>query len=420
MHADHSNLVIPEPINMTSTRPLRVCHVAYTFYEFDNRVMRYVETLSARGDQVDVVALRRPGYAWRESTGAVCLYRIQRRSTNEKRAWTYLFKILWFCLKSTCLVTALQLRRRYDVVHVHNIPDFLVFVAWLPKLMGAHVILDIHDIVPELYSGKFAASSGSAVFRSLVAVEQLCCRFADHVIVANHIWYDRLILRSVPAMKCTTILNYPDLAIFKPLPDKGRSKVPGFLILYPGSLNHHQGVDIAIRAFALVRDRMPDAEFHIYGRGPALDELIRLAHNSGLDGSVKFMESVGITRIATVMASASVGVVPKRADGFGNEAFSTKIFEFMACGVPMIVSRTRVDEYYFNERLVNFFQPGNAADLADVLLRTYRNPAEQIERVRAAQDFAERYSWQVRSADYRFLVDSLVAGSVCQDAAAVL
>ena len=154
---------------------------------------------------------------------------------------------------------------------------------------------------------------------------------------------------------------------------------------------------------------MPDAEFHIYGQGPALPELIELARDTGVQDSVKFMESVGVARIAAIMASASVGVVPKRADGFGNEAFSTKTFEFMACGVPLIVARTRIDQYYFNDRLVNFFEPGNWSDLAGVLLRVYQQPGEQVERVRAAEVFARRNSWEVRSADYRSLIDVLVA-----------
>ena len=236
----------------------------------------------------------------------------------------YLLKILWFWLKSTLLVTALQLRRRYDVVHVHNVPDFLVFGAWLPKVMGARVILDIHDILPKLYARKFNVSDSSGVFRLLLALERASCRFADHVVVANHLWHDRLVSRSVPMWKCTPIMNYPDLSVFKPVDSTDRTVKPRFLVLYPGTLNYHQGVDIAVRAFAQVRAQMPDAEFHIYGRGPALTDLIGLARDLGVSNSVKFMDSVGLSQIAFVMASASVGVVPKRADGFGNEAFDTE------------------------------------------------------------------------------------------------
>ena len=81
------------------------------------------------------------------------------------------------------------------------------------------------------------------------------------------------------------------------------------------------------------------------------------------------MDRVSLTRIAELMASASVGVVPKGADGFGNEAFSTKILEFMACGVPVIASRTRIDEHYFNDDFVSFVEAGNVTSLADALLR---------------------------------------------------
>jgi glycosyltransferase involved in cell wall biosynthesis len=156
---------------------------------------------------------------------------------------------------------------------------------------------------------------------------------------------------------------------------------------------------------------MPRAEFHIYGQGPALDQLKQLTRDLGVEHCVRFMSSVGVAQIAAIMATATVGVVPKRADGFGNEAFSTKIFEFMACGVPVIVSRTRIDQFYFNDQLVSFFESGNSADLAAVLLRVYQQPSEQAGRVAAAQAFAQQSSWQVRSADYRELVDSLVAGA---------
>jgi glycosyltransferase involved in cell wall biosynthesis len=396
---------------MTPNRPLRICHLAYTFYEFDNRVTRYVRALADRGDEVDVITLRQPAQPWRETIGGVRFYRIQRRSRNEKGPVAYLLKLLWFCVKSAVLLAGLQLRRRYDVVHVHNIPDFLVFSALVPKVMGARVILDIHDIVPELYAGKFGGPSESAMFRSLVRVEQASCRFANHVIVANDIWHERLIGRGVPAAKCTSFVNYPDLSMFKPAGEARQDADAPFLMLYPGTLNRHQGLDIAIRAFAAAKPKMPRAEFHIYGQGPTLEELKQLTREMNLDGSVRFMDSVGVNEIAAIMASASVGVVPKRADGFGNEAFSTKIFEFMACGVPVIVSRTRIDEFYFNDRIVNFFTSGDVSELAAAMLRLYERPGEQAGRVAAARTFAERNSWQVRSADYRALVDALAAST---------
>ncbi len=118
--------------------------------------------------------------------------------------------------------------------------------------------------------------------------------------------------------------------LFKPVPEEQKRRDGKFIMLYPGSLNYHQGLDIAIKAFALAKEHMPDAEFHIYGEGPTLPDLVALARERGRRWRRQVLEGLPLEEIATVIASADVGVVPKRADGFGNEAFSTKILEFMA------------------------------------------------------------------------------------------
>ena len=47
-------------------------------------------------------------------------------------------------------------------------------------------------------------------------------------------------------------------------------------MIYPGTLGWHQGLDIAIKAFAKIKDQAPQAEFHIYGRGTESDNLEKL------------------------------------------------------------------------------------------------------------------------------------------------
>jgi glycosyltransferase involved in cell wall biosynthesis len=403
-------------LDSTAGRRLRICHVAYTFYENDNRVIRYAEVLAERGHDVDVIALRRHGQGTTGESNGVQVHRIQRRSITERGALSYLPKLLWFLIKATVRLTFLQLRHRYDIVHVHNVPDFLVFAAIVPKFMGARIILDIHDVLPELYAGKFGAAERSSTFRVLLMVERWSCRFANHVIVANHLWHVKLMQRSVPEWKCTPILNYPDLRMFRPI--DGRRQTQSFVFLYPGTLNHHQGLDIAINAFAQVCDRMPGAELHIYGEGPARPSLTQQTKDLGLSGRVKLMDRVPLVEVAALMASADVGIVPKRADGFGNEAFSTKTLEFMACGVPIIVSRTQVDAHYFDDSVVRFFAPGDVADLARAMLWTYEHRAEHGDWIRTARAFALRYSWQERSADYLEIVHRLVGAESNAEAVA--
>ena len=386
---------------------MRVCMVAYSFYESDNRVMRYAEALAARGDEVEVFALRREGRLKQEVLNGVRVFRIQSRVKNEKAQWSYLFRIVIFFLKSMVLVSAKHLRKPYRFIHVHSVPDFLVFAVWLPRFTGAKVCLDIHDLLPEFYSSKFQSSNKSVTFRLLQFVELASCSFSDHVIAANHIWQKKLIARSVPASKCSVFINYPDRSIFQ---QHGRTRVDDkIIVIYPGTLSPHQGLDTAIRAFAKLREEAPpNAEFHIYGEGSAKESLVQLTRDLQLEDRVFFRETIPLREMAQIMENADLGVVPKRNDTFGDEAFSTKILEFMAMGVPVVVSETTVDRYYFNDEVVTFFRSGDVEDLFSHILALIRDPQARQRQASRAQEFVKQSDWDLKKGKYLQLVDDLV------------
>ena len=383
--------------------------VAYSFYEGDNRVRRYAETLARRGDRVDVVSLRQKGQPSRGIINGVHVFRIQGRVVNEKSKYSYLGRLLLFFMRSMAFLSVQQMKERYDLVHVHSVPDFEVFAAVVPKLTGSKIILDIHDLVPEFYLSKFKGTERSLTFRLLTTVERVSARFSDHVIAANHIWEKRLQERSVKQSKCTTILNFPDTEIFQA---RGRTRTDNrFVILYPGTLNYHQGIDIAIRALALIRDQVPQAEFHIYGSGEQLNPLKALVEELGLEKRVFLMGTKPLHEISSVIENADLGVVPKRSNSFGNEAFSTKILEFMSLGVPVVVPDTAIDSYYFNNSVVKFFHANDEKSLADAILLMIKNPELRQKFSRDAAQFVLKYSWDMNKDTYLNLVDSLVQSS---------
>lgn len=387
---------------------MKVCMLAYTFYEGDNRVMRYAEALTKRGDQVDVIALRRKGQPHEELVNGVRIFRIQERAKDEKGKLSYLVRVFTFFIHSCVALTARHIRQRYRLIHVHSVPDFLVFTAWIPRLMGARVILDIHDLLPELYGSKFGQNQRSLSFRLLVAIERFSCSFADHVIIANHLWRDRIASRSVMPDKCSVFMNSPDRSIFQMTGNKHTNGK--FVMLYPGSLSWHQGLDIAIRAFAKIEDQCPHVEFHIYGEGATKPELIRLTHQLGLERRVLFLEPVPLREISRVIENADLGVVPKRKDSFGDEAFSTKTLEFMSLGVPIIVADTKIDRYYFDDRIVTFFTAGNDEDLARCMVRLIRDPEARRTQAQNAMEFVVRNDWESKKEEYFQLVNTLTKG----------
>jgi glycosyltransferase involved in cell wall biosynthesis len=394
---------------VATPRPLKVCMIGYTMYDADGRVIRYAETLAKRGDRVDFIALKGEGDPDEEVRNGVRIFRIQSRTFKEKSKFSYLFAILAFFFRTMWFFARQNPKVHYDLVHVNSVPDFLVFSAWLPKMRGAKVILDIHDLLPELYISKFESNQNTILYRLLREVERVSASYADYVIAANDIWRDKLVSRvpSIHSDRCTSILNFPDRAVFY---RHGRTRSDGkFIMVFPGSLNWHQGIDIAIRALGRIKDEAPNAEFHIYGNGPSVPALEALTESLGLSGRVKMMGGRAIGEMAQIMENADLGVVPKRNDLFGDEAFSTKILEFMIMGLPVVVSGTNIDRFYFSDSVVKFFRAGDDADLADAMLAMIRNPEARDRMAQNALEFAEKYDWESNKDKYLNIVSLLTA-----------
>ncbi len=391
-------------------RPLRVCMLAYAFYESDTRILQYATALAERGDIVDVIALRRGDeFPEFERLNGVNVYRIQERTVNEKGLFTYVKRIMRFAFRSAWFLRRKHREHPYDVVHVHNVPDFLVFSAVYPKLKKAPIVLDVHDLLPEFYASKFKISHKSFLFKLLVLSERCSAAFADHVIIANHLWRHRLVSRSSKPEKCSVVRNRPDLSIFTESAKEKRKEDGKFILTYPGSLNWHQGLDVAIRAFTSIADRIPEAEFHIYGEGPAKPSLMALVKEFGMESRIFFHDFLPSREVAQVMAKTDLAIEPKRStSAFGNEALSTKILEFMSLGVPVIASKTTIHAYYYDETIIQYYDNDDESQLAAQILHLKNDSHLRRSLVENAKQYVEENTWDARKHEYLRLVDSLI------------
>lgn len=405
-----NKLSMKTPAMQEKRRRLRICMLAYAFYENDTRILQYATALAQRGDTVDVIALRRDDTSPEfEVLNGVNVYRIQRRTVNERSLFTYVSRIASFFFRSALFLHQRHREHGYDVVHVHNVPDFLVFSAISPKLKKVPILLDIHDLLPEFYASKFKVTRNSFFFKLCVLVELYSTKFATHVIVANDLWCDRLIARSSQNQKCSVIRNRPDLSIFTKSADWKRVKNDKFILTYPGSLNWHQGLDIAIRAFAKVANEIPDSEFHIYGEGPTKSALITLASALKMQDRIFFHNFIPSRQIAQVMAATDLAIEPKRStSAFGNEALSTKIMEFMSLGVPVIACKTKIHAYYYDDSIIQYYENDDVSQLAEQILRLRNSPDLRANLVENAQKYVENNTWDARKHEYLYLVDSLL------------
>ena len=137
----------------------RHCMVVYAPYPLgETRVQREAEALVKHGYEVDVICLRVPGSLPVDRYKGVTIYREKFNffPGRLKEGLGYRFlRYIYFFFAAAFRLTLLYMRNPYTTIQVHNLPDFLVFCALIPKLSGAAILLDLHDLMPEFFQGHF-------------------------------------------------------------------------------------------------------------------------------------------------------------------------------------------------------------------------------------------------------------------------
>lgn len=364
------------------------------------------------GWALDIVCLRGPGEPRIEHWEAAVVYRLPVRRHRGSGLAVYLVEYASFFALAALTVSWLGLRRRYDLVQVHNVPDFLVFTAVLPRLRGARMLLDIRDPLPDLYLSKFGGNQQHPAVKLTRWVEARSTAFVDHVLTPGEPSRRRLVGRQVPPQKVTNVLNSADPRLFSPVRGEGTAAVTpdSFTLVYHGGLFERYGLDIAIRAVHQLRDDIPGLRFRIGGYGEELMHLQRLIEQLDLSDHVSLAGWIPPTQIPAFVADADLGVVPYRQDTFTDLIYPTKAFEYMAMGLPVIMSSLAGVVELFPQLPGLFFQPDDVDGLAQHILCLYREP----ERLRRLAEDVQRayapYRWEGQRRNYLALVRRMVDG----------
>jgi glycosyltransferase involved in cell wall biosynthesis len=240
------------------------------------------------------------------------------------------------------------------------------------------------------------------VAKILLLFERFATKYTHLVITAHDLLNERIKIRNhLEEKSCIAILNYPSDIFFNKNYQGNNQDL--FKIVYPGTVSYLHGIDIMIKAVDIVTKENCKIQLDIYGKlnnAEYYEELKNLIKKLQLENTVAFHGTVPHEEIPDILCKASIGVIPKRGGVFGSEAFSTKILEFMAVGVPVIVSKTKIDEFYFSESQVLFFEPENHLDLAERIIKLYNDEQMRKDLSDNGKKFSEINNWEHKKIDY--------------------
>ncbi len=405
------------PSKLHRLRGRRGAVVLFSHYPADPRPRRAAEALAAEGVSIDMICLRDDlENKERADSGNINVFRVplQRRRGGKL---SYIGQYAAFLLTSFVYLSFRSLTRRYDFVHVHNMPDVLVFSAAIPKLLGAKIILDLHDPMPELMRTIFELPEHSFGVRMLKRLEKWSVTFADVILTVNLACKKIYSLRGCPPEKIKVILNSPDDTVFQfrrppslrideDRPVEARNGRNGaqnrddatnpkpFVILYHGSLVHRNGFDLAVDALEQVRRTIPDAKLAVCGQRTAyFDEVMESARRRGLEGNLEYLGVKNVRGIVEAISNCDLGVIPNHRNIFTEINTPTRIFEYLALGKPVIAPRAKGIQDYFSDLDLIFFELGDADDLARQIQFAASHPREVEKTVERGQQIYLAHTW---------------------------
>jgi len=385
---------------------MKIAMVVYAQYSRDARFRRYAESLAGKGHQVDIICLKEdysPQYK------KLKLYKFPFPRRRKNFSWYFLEYGLFFCY-TFGLLSILSLFKKYKIVHIHNMPDFLVFTAVMPKFRGSRIILDMHDPMPELLMTKYRLNHSHWLMNLVYFLERQAFIFADKIITANSEFKKIFLERqTISADKIEVILNYPDPKLFKPVSRKTASE--NFILMYMGTVDERFGLDIALEAIPAIKNKIPQIKLiiipKISGEGNYYSQLVQRITKLKIGRYVEIRKPVALDEIAKEIHLADIGLTLVKKNLFTEKILPLKLTEFMAGGIPVIATRTKLLSRYFSGKMICYLTENTSAEFSRKVLFLYRNKKQRELYGKNALLFFRKYNWHMEEKKYYRIIRTL-------------
>jgi glycosyltransferase involved in cell wall biosynthesis len=286
-------------------------------------------------------------------------------------------------------------RRPVDAVIVASPPDLMVLPALALRRRGAAVILDHHDLSPELFELKFGRRG--PVYRALLANERWAMRRADAVISTTESYAQIARGRGgIAPDRVFVVRNGPDpKRIFPVDPRPELRHGHERMLLWIGMVESHDGLELLIDAAESLHRRRgrTDVGIVIGGPGGAREELQALARSRGLDDVVHFPGQLGDELLRGYISTADVCLSVDQPNPQNDASGVVKVFEYMLAGRPIVQFPLRETQAQSGDTTL-YAEPGDVEDLVDRVVELLDDPERGKQLGAAARAVAsERLTW---------------------------
>jgi glycosyltransferase involved in cell wall biosynthesis len=386
---------------------------------FDRRVWLECQALVRAGYQVAVVCPKGKDDPSYQVIDSVEIHKYKPYAPGGSKL-SFIAEYLYSFTATAWLTFKARRRGRFAVLQACNPPDIFWPIALVLRALDrTKFVFDHHDLCPELFQSRFPDGPRPA-YRGLRWLERRTHRTADHVISTNDSYRKIAIRRSgkKPA-DVTVVRTGPDpdkLRRGQPEPDLRRGHA--FLAAYIGVMGPQDGVDIVVRAAAVVIREFSrtDIGFTLIGKGDCYDSLVALRDELGLQGHVEFTGRAPDELVKRVMSTADIGLSPDPKNPLNDLSTMNKTMEYMSFELPVVAFDLRETRVSARDAAVYVTPAGSTEqdvrNYAKAIVGLADDEAERLRmgklgRIRVEEELA----WSHSALAYTGVYDKLTGGA---------
>jgi glycosyltransferase involved in cell wall biosynthesis len=171
-------------------------------------------------------------------------------------------------------------------------------------------------------------------------------------------------------------------------------------ILSVGRLKAYKSINVLIKAFKIVSERVPEAELIIAGDGDCKKELESLAKELNLENNVRFLGKISEAEKVSLLQKAWVFVNPSMMEGWGITSI-----EANACGTPIVASNVQGLKDSVKDNFTGFLvEYGNVNEFGEKILSIIQNDDLRKEMEVNSIEWSKGFGWDKLSEDFKNII----------------
>ncbi len=382
---------------------MKICILWKNDYPWDVRIEKFARCLKDAGHEVYLLCSNKKKKARKETLAGIDICRLPFTNSNLANnliSLPFYFNPYWFYMAYKTVK-----KEKIDIIIVRDLPLVLIGLA-LKKMLGVPVILDMAENYPAMYRNRIR-KGGLTALRNLIIknpnvaeyVEKIGTTKADHVVVVVEESAERLLAQGVKAHKISIVSNTPDLALFEKNELWQINNRNYLQMIYVGFVQEGRGLDTAIKALEKINKSGYFLKLVIIGDGDYLPTLKKNAKELDVENLVDFKGWMKSHDIPQHIFTSDIGIIPHKKTEHTDTTIPNKLFDFMACGKPVIVTNANpMKRIVEQEQCGVVFNSEDIEDFERAVMRFLKNP-DMISNLgtNGKNAIANKYNWAIDS-----------------------